>query len=79
MMDASWLVHAAIGLLPALCFLAALVLLDSYKLVRLRMVLAMIGVGGVVAGIVTCSIPFPRPHRTGCDLLALYRRPSRNR
>ena len=51
MIDASWLVHAAIGLLPALCFLAALLLLDSYKLVRLRMVLTVIGVGGVVAGI----------------------------
>ncbi|HEV7121942.1 MAG TPA: PrsW family glutamic-type intramembrane protease, partial [Rhodanobacter sp.] len=51
MIDASWLVHAAIGLLPALCFLAGLLLLDSYKLVHLRMVLAMIVVGGVVAGI----------------------------
>jgi RsiW-degrading membrane proteinase PrsW (M82 family) len=51
MIDASWLVHAAIGLLPALCFLAALLLLDSYKLLRLRMVLTVIGVGGVVAGI----------------------------
>jgi Predicted membrane protein len=51
MIDASWLVHAAVGLLPALCFLAALLLLDSYKLVRLRMVLTVLGVGGVVAGI----------------------------
>ena len=51
MIDASWLIHAAIGLLPALCFLAALLLLDSYKLVRLRMVLTVLGVGGVVAGI----------------------------
>ena len=47
----AWLVRAAIGLLPALCFLGALLLLDSYKLVRLRMVTAVIVIGGVVAGV----------------------------
>jgi len=46
----AWLTRAAIALLPALCFLAALVLLDSYKLVRLRTVIGMIAVGGVIAG-----------------------------
>jgi RsiW-degrading membrane proteinase PrsW (M82 family) len=48
---AAWLVRAAIGLLPVLCFLAALVALDSYKLVRLRTVLAVLAAGAVVAGL----------------------------
>ena len=46
---AAWLLRASIGLLPALCFLGALLLLDSYKLVRLRLVTTIICVGGVVA------------------------------
>lgn len=46
---APWPLRAAIGLLPALCFLAALLLLDGYKLVRLRTVTAIIAIGGVVA------------------------------
>jgi RsiW-degrading membrane proteinase PrsW (M82 family) len=50
MFDPKWL-HACVGLLPVLCFLAALVLLDSYKLVRLRMVLAVLVAGAIVAGI----------------------------
>ena len=41
--------RAALGLLPALCFLAALVALDSYKLVRLRAVLTVILLGGLIA------------------------------
>ena len=45
------LVRALIGLLPALCFLAALLLLDSYKLVRLRLVMAVIALGAVIAGL----------------------------
>ena len=36
-MSFAWLLRALVGLLPALCFLGALLLLDSYKLVRLRM------------------------------------------
>lgn len=51
MMGAAWLGRASIGLLPVLCFLAALLLLDSYKLVRLRMVLTTIALGGVVAAV----------------------------
>lgn len=47
----AWIVRAAIGLLPALCFLGALLVLDSYKLVRLRMVMAVIAVGGALAGV----------------------------
>ena len=36
--------HAAIGLLPVLAFLAALLYLDSYKLVRLRIVIAIVDI-----------------------------------
>ena len=48
-------IHALVGLLPVSCFLAALVFLDSYKLVPMRWVLATIGLGAV-AGIL--SYPF---------------------
>src|SRR6185436_6804690 len=50
-MSSAWLVRALIGLLPALCFLGALLLLDSYKLVRLRMVVTVIVIGGALAGV----------------------------
>jgi protease PrsW len=50
-LDLAWLLRAAIGLLPALCFLAALVVLDSYKLVRLRMVMVVIAAGGAIAAV----------------------------
>jgi protease PrsW len=39
----------AIGLLPVLCFLAALIYLDSYKLVRPRWIVLAIAVGGALA------------------------------
>ena len=42
-------VHALLGLLPVLCFLAALVYLDSYKLVSIRWVLGVIAAGGAAA------------------------------
>lgn len=45
-----WL-HAAVGLLPSMVFLAALLVLDSYKLVRLRTIIMTILSGGAVAGI----------------------------
>jgi RsiW-degrading membrane proteinase PrsW (M82 family) len=45
------LVLPLIGLLPVLIFLAALVFLDSYKLVRLRLVLWVIVLGGLSAGV----------------------------
>src|SRR5437660_240646 len=48
MMD---LLRPALGLAPVLCFLGALVLLDSYKLVRLRSVVAAVVAGMLVAGI----------------------------
>ena len=50
-MSFAWLLRALVGLLPALCFLGALLLLDSYKLVRLRMVVTTIVAGGALAGV----------------------------
>jgi RsiW-degrading membrane proteinase PrsW (M82 family) len=41
---------AALGLAPVVVFLAALVLLDSYKLVRLRLVVTIVAAGMAVAG-----------------------------
>src|SRR5438874_6961553 len=40
----------ALGLAPVLCFLVALVLLDSYKLVRLGWIVAAVAAGMLVAG-----------------------------
>ena len=42
-------INLLLGLLPVSCFLAALVYLDSYKLVRLATVLAVIALGGLLA------------------------------
>ena len=42
--------HLALGLLPVLAFLLALISLDSFKLVRLRTVLALLAAGCLVAG-----------------------------
>ena len=42
-------IHGLLGLLPVSCFLAALLWLDSYKLVRIRSVLVAIGMGCVAA------------------------------
>ena len=39
-----------VGLLPVLSFLAALLYLDSYKLVKLRAVVAVVACGAAVAG-----------------------------
>jgi len=44
--------HALLGLLPVCCFLGALVYLDSYKLIPMRLILATIGLG-CVAGILS--------------------------
>jgi RsiW-degrading membrane proteinase PrsW (M82 family) len=46
-----FLPHALICLLPVLTFLATLLYLDSYKLIRLRAVIAVVACGAVVAGI----------------------------
>jgi len=45
------LLSLAVGVLPVLAFLAALLAFESYKLVRLRMVMATIALGAVVAAI----------------------------
>lgn len=49
-MSANTPLHALVGLLPVLAFLAALLYLDSYKLVKLRVVVAVVASGAVVAG-----------------------------
>ena len=49
-MTPDFLLHASVGVLPVITFLALLVALDSYKLVDIRWVLGVIAVGGLVAG-----------------------------
>jgi len=44
-MIGDFLLHALLGLLPVCCFLAALVYLDSYKLIPMRWVLGVIALG----------------------------------
>jgi RsiW-degrading membrane proteinase PrsW (M82 family) len=44
------LLYALVGLLPIMCLLAALLYFDSYKLVKLRTVIAVIGCGVLAAG-----------------------------
>lgn len=44
-------VHALLGLLPVVCFLAGLVYLDSYRLVGIRWVAGTIAVGALTAGL----------------------------
>ena len=48
-MTAELALRASVGLLPVLCFLAAMRFFDSYKLVHLRPTLALIGVGALGA------------------------------
>lgn len=45
------LLHPLLGLAPVLCFLAGLVLLDSYKLVRLRALVGLVIAGMAAAGV----------------------------
>jgi protease PrsW len=49
-MSAELLIRALVGLLPVFSFLAALLVLDSYKLVKLRAVIGTVACGVVVAG-----------------------------
>ena len=49
-MNAELLMRAPIALGPVVLFLVGLVQLDGYKLLRLRMVLAMVAAGGLAAG-----------------------------
>jgi len=53
-MAAEFVLHALLGLLPVCCFLAALVYLDSYKLIPLRWVVGVIVLG---AGAAILSYP----------------------
>jgi protease PrsW len=46
---AELVVRASVGLLPVLCFLAAMRYFDSYKLVHLKPTLALIGAGALAA------------------------------
>jgi RsiW-degrading membrane proteinase PrsW (M82 family) len=57
-MKADFLARLLVGILPVLSFLAALIYLDSYKLVRLRSVLLAILAGAVIAGLSYWINPF---------------------
>ena len=48
-MTADFITHALLGLLPVCCFLAALMYLDSYKLVPIRLIIATILLGSGTA------------------------------
>jgi RsiW-degrading membrane proteinase PrsW (M82 family) len=50
-MTAEALMRAPLALLPVLLFLAGLVQLDGYKLVRMKMMLALVATGAVAAGL----------------------------
>jgi len=54
-MSADFLIHAVLGLLPVCCFLAALMYLDSYKLIPMRWILGTIALG-CAAGILSYPI-----------------------
>jgi len=49
-MSADLVLHVAVGTAPVVCFLAALLYLDSYKLVSMRAVIAVVVCGVAVAG-----------------------------
>lgn len=53
-MSADFLIHAVLGLLPVCCFLAALVYLDSYKLIPMRWV-----IGTILLGCLTGILSYP--------------------
>ena len=50
-MSTELLMRAPIALLPVLLFLAGLVQLDGYKLVRMRMMIALVATGAIAAGV----------------------------
>lgn len=53
-MNVDFLLHAALGLLPVCCFLAALMYLDSYKLIPMRWIL-----GTILLGCGTAILSYP--------------------
>ena len=69
-MAAGILVHTVVGLAPVLCFLAALLYLDSYKLVSMRLVLAVLACGLVAA--VACTFANGALLAATALLLAVY-------
>lgn len=66
------LVHALVGLLPVCCFLAALVFLDSFKLVRMRWVLGTIGLG-CIAGLLSYPLNVGMSRLLDLEFLTLTR------
>jgi RsiW-degrading membrane proteinase PrsW (M82 family) len=67
-----FVVHALVGLLPVCCFLGALMFLDSYKLVPIRWVLGVIGLGSV-AGLLSYPFNVGAQDLLGIDFLTLTR------
>ena len=65
-------VHALVGLLPVCCFLAALLFLDSFKLVKLRWVLGTIGFG-CVAGLLSYPLNVGASNLFDLEFLTLTR------
>lgn len=53
-MTVDFILHAVLGLLPVCCFLAALMYLDSYKLIPMRWIL-----GTIVLGCLTAILSYP--------------------
>ena len=53
-MSLDFLIHAVLGLLPVCCFLAALMYLDSYKLIPMRWIL-----GTILAGCFAMILSYP--------------------
>jgi RsiW-degrading membrane proteinase PrsW (M82 family) len=66
------IVHALLGLLPVCCFLGALVFLDSYKLVPIRWVLGVIGLG-CIAGLLSYPLNVGALNLLEIDFLTLTR------
>ena len=72
MAESTFVVRAAIGLLPVLCFLLVLLALDSYKLVRLRAVAAVIALG-CSAALLSCALNFAVIDALGLDFTTYSR------
>ena len=71
-MNAALLLHAPIALVPVLLFLAVLVHLDAYKLLRVRTVLALVGAGALAAGLSFLANTYAYAHFSG-DFVAYSR------
>jgi RsiW-degrading membrane proteinase PrsW (M82 family) len=70
--NAALLLHAPIALVPVLLFLAVLVHLDAYKLLRVRTVLALVGAGALAAGLSFLANTYAYAHFSG-DFVAYSR------